>query len=325
MLIGYHASHEQFAPAQLLAWAKTAESAGFQAVMSADHFQPWSRRQGQSGHAWPWLGAAMGGTTLPFGTLCIPGGWRTHPAVAAQAVATLAQMFPNRLRWIAVGSGEALNERIVGAGWPDKATRNARLEAGTDIMRALWRGETVSRARPIPVEEAELFTRAEQTPLIFGAALTPETAEWMGGWTDGLITVAADMEKLKGIVAAFRRGGGQGKPIALQMHLSWAETEVEAREAAFDQWRANTLPPALTETLSSPDAYDAAAADVRPEDMDQHVAISSDPDRHTEWIKQRLDLGISEIYLHNVGRNQDAFIEVFGSRVLPRLAGACSE
>src|SRR5215217_3612498 len=110
---GYHASHEQFAPSDLLALARRAEAAGFDAVMSSDHFQPWSRRQGQSGFSWSWLGAAMQTTKLDFGALCVPGGWRYHPAVVAQAAATLADMFPDRLKWIAAGSGEALNERLI--------------------------------------------------------------------------------------------------------------------------------------------------------------------------------------------------------------------
>lgn len=153
VLIGYHVSHEQFAPDELLRYAVAAEAAGFGAVMSSDHFHPWSRAQGQSGFGWAWLGAAMQATTLPFGTLCVPGGWRYHPAIVAQAAATLERLFPGRLRWIAAGSGEALNEAIVGARWPDKAVRNERLRAGVDIVRRLWAGDTVSartRRSPAP-------------------------------------------------------------------------------------------------------------------------------------------------------------------------------
>ena len=150
--IGFHASHEQFAPSALLQLVRQAEAAGFDGAMSADHFHPWSERQGQAGFGWAWLGAAMQTTAFDFGSLCIPGGWRYHPAVVAQAAATLAEMFPGRLRWIAAGSGEALNERMVGAGWPGKAERNRRLEAGVEIIRALWRGEAVTREGPAPAE-----------------------------------------------------------------------------------------------------------------------------------------------------------------------------
>lgn len=141
MMLGYHASHEQFSPSELLNYVKAAETAGFHAIMTSDHIAPWSKRQANAGNNWAWLGAAMMATSLPFGSLAIPGGWRYHPAVLAHLVATLAEMFPGRLRWIAAGSGEALNEHVVGQGWPDKAERNDRLLAGTNIIRALMRGE----------------------------------------------------------------------------------------------------------------------------------------------------------------------------------------
>ena len=322
--LGFHASHEQFAPSDLLALVRQAADAGFTNAMSADHFHPWSRSQGQSGFSWSWLGAAMARTDIEFGALCVPGGWRYHPAVVAQAAATLAEMFPGRLRWMAAGSGEALNERVVGAGWPEKSERNARLEAGVDIIRALWRGETVTRAGPVPIENATLFTRPQTPPQIFGAALTPDTAEWMGGWADGLLTTGVDLDELGEIVDAFRRGGGEGKPLVLQMHLSWAKGESEARRSAHDQWRSNAISPALAAALSTPDQYEAAAEHVRPEDMDRHVAVSADPAWHVARIRERQALGFEEIHLHNVGRNQAAFIEVFGREVLPTLLGTAT-
>jgi coenzyme F420-dependent glucose-6-phosphate dehydrogenase len=139
---GYHVSHEQFAPSDLLQWTKRAEEAGFDCAMSSDHFHPWSERQGQSGFAWSWLGAAMEATNLPFGIISAPG-YRYHPAVIAQGAATLAQMYPDRL-WLAFGSGEAINEYITGAAWPDKHERNARLLECAQIIRALLAGETVT-------------------------------------------------------------------------------------------------------------------------------------------------------------------------------------
>jgi alkanesulfonate monooxygenase SsuD/methylene tetrahydromethanopterin reductase-like flavin-dependent oxidoreductase (luciferase family) len=155
MLIGYHASHEQFSASQLLDYVQAAERAGFQAIMTSDHLAPWSERQRYSGNNWAWLGAAMAKTSLPFGSLAIPGGWRYHPVVLAHLVATLSEMFPERLRWIALGSEEALNENAVGRGWPDKAERNARLEAGYEIMRALLAGDAVSSDhRQLKTEEA---------------------------------------------------------------------------------------------------------------------------------------------------------------------------
>ncbi|WP_129790444.1 TIGR03885 family FMN-dependent LLM class oxidoreductase [Sphingosinicella sp. CPCC 101087] len=324
-LIGYHASHEQFAPEALLDHVREAEAAGFQAVMSSDHFHPWSRAQGHSGFVWAWLGAAMQATTLPFGTLCIPGGWRYHPAVVAQAAATLDRLFPDRLQWLAPGSGEALNEAVIGCGWPDKDLRRARLGAAADIMRRLWAGETVNADTPIPVRDATLYSRPLKPPRLVAPALTPETAAWAGRWADGLITISAPRKDLVAIVDAFRSGGGEGKPIALQVHLSWGSSDAEAREWAFDQWRSNAITPVQSETLRTPEAFESATAEVRAEDMDSHVRISADPERHVAWLNEDLACGFDEIYLHNVGRNQRDFILAFGERVLPSLSRSLAE
>ena len=145
-VIGFHASHEQIDPRSLLAAVQAAEAAGFQAAMCSDHFSPWSARQGESGFAWSWLGAALQATSLSFGVVNAPG-QRYHPAIIAQAAATLAQMFPDRF-WVALGSGEAMNEHITGERWPAKSVRNARLRECVDIMRALFAGETVKPSRP---------------------------------------------------------------------------------------------------------------------------------------------------------------------------------
>lgn len=189
--VGYHCSHEQYAPGRLLDLARRADEAGFVSAMCSDHFHPWSEREGESGFAWSWLGAALQATSLPFGVVTVPGGWRYHPAIIAQASATLAEMFPGRF-WIAPGSGEALNEHIVGEHWPHKGERNARLKEACEIIRALWAGETVTHDGLIRVEEARLYSRPRTPPMIVGAALSPETAEWMGGWADGLITVVGE-------------------------------------------------------------------------------------------------------------------------------------
>lgn len=158
----YHASHEQFKPSALLKYVQAAEQAGFTAASSSDHFHPWSEQQGESGFSWAWLGAAMQATSLPFSVVCAPG-QRYHPAIVAQAVATLAEMFPNRF-WVSIGSGEALNERITGEHWLPKDERNARLKECADIIRALWAGETVTHYGRVCIEEAKLYTRPETPP-----------------------------------------------------------------------------------------------------------------------------------------------------------------
>jgi probable non-F420 flavinoid oxidoreductase len=315
--IGYHASHEQFPPGETLACVQAAERAGFAAAMCSDHFAPWSERQGHSGFAWAWLGAALQATSLPFGVVNAPGD-RYHPAIIAQAAATLAEMFPGRF-WVALGSGQALNEHITGAHWPLKTERNARLRECVEVIRALWAGETVTHHGRVRVEEARLWSLPAQPPRIIGAALSEETAEFIGGWADGMITVNAPREQLLGMIEAFHCGGGEGKPLFLQCHLSYARSEKQARANAFDQWRTNTLPGIVNEHLRTTRQFDAAAQTVRPEDLDRSVRIASDLERHLEWLRDDLALGFDHLYLHNVGRNQREFIEVFGRRVLPDL------
>lgn len=315
--IGYHASHEQFAPGELLDLAIAAEQAGFGAAMCSDHLYPWSEAQGQSGFAWAWLGAALQATRLPFGVFNAPG-YRYHPAIIAQACATLAAMFPGRF-WIAVGSGEAVNEHVTGETWPAKPERNARLKECVDVMRALWAGETVTHYGRVTVVDAKLYTRPAQAPKIIAGALTPQTAAWAGGWADGLVTVNLPPDKLRAVVDAFRAGGGAGKPMYLQVKLSYAASDAEARRQAHEQWRSNIFSSDVLGTLRTVPEFEAAAQFVRPEDMDTFVRISADPARHLAWLHEYLELGFDELYLHNVGRDQRGFIEAFGRRVLPDL------
>lgn len=318
--VGYHASHEQFAPGELLTFVQEAERAGFPAAMCSDHFAPFSARQGQSGFAWSWLGAALQATSLPFGVVSAPGD-RYHPAIIAQAAATLAEMFPGRF-WVALGTGQAINEHITGRRWPSKAERNARLRECVDIIRALWAGETVTYQGRVHVDEAKLWSRPARPPAIIGPALSEETAEFAGGWADAFITVNAPPDQLRSLIAAFRRGGGEGKPLYLQTHLSYATSTEEARANAFDQWRTAILPGGVTEDLRTPAQLDDAARFVRPEDVDRHVRVSADLAEHLAWIQGDLELGFERIYLHNAGRNQQEFIEAFGEKVLPALASA---
>ena len=317
-IIGYHASHEQFAPGQLLDCVRHAEAAGFAAGMCSDHITPWSEAQGESGFAWSWLGAALQATSLTFGVVNAPG-VRYHPAIVAQAAATLAQMFPGRF-WLALGTGQAMNEHITGDPWPRKAERNARLKECVDVIRALWAGETVTHHDRITVQEARVWSLPPEPPPIVGAALSEPTAEFAGSWADAFITVDAPREQLEALIAAFRRGGGAGKPLYLQSHVSYASSDEEARANAWEQWRTAVLPASVNEQLRTVAELEAAATFVRPDDMDRFVRISSDPARHVHWIQESAALGFERIYLHNVGRNQREFIETFGERVLPMLA-----
>jgi probable non-F420 flavinoid oxidoreductase len=316
-IIGVHASHEQFRPDRLLRLVQAAEAAGFDAGMCSDHWAPWSEEQGESGFAWSWLGAALATTGMPFGVVNAPG-QRYHPAIIAQAAATLEVLFPDRF-WLAIGSGQLLNEHITGERWPPKEDRNERLREAADVMRRLWAGETVSHDGHVTVSEATLWTRPERPPQLVGAAVTPPTAAWVAGWADALITVVQPDEQLDAVVDAFRSNGGEGKPMYLQVHLAYAPTDEEARAAAFAQWRQNTLPNTVMTELAQPAQIAAAATHVTPDDLDGAVRISSDVGRHVEWLTQDLERGFDALYLHEVGPEQERFVEVFGREVLPRL------
>jgi coenzyme F420-dependent glucose-6-phosphate dehydrogenase len=315
--IGYHASHEQFRPGDLLRYVRLAEQAGFRAAMCSDHFHPWSERQGQSGFAWSWLGAALEATALSFGVVNAPG-QRYHPAIIAQAAATLADMFPGRF-WIAVGSGQALNEHITGERWPSKAERNARLHEAVTVMRALWAGETVSHTGAFQVDEATLYTRPATPPLVLGAAITPATAEWIGGWADGMITIVQPREQMQAVIERFRSGGGAGKPMYLQAQHSYAASEQAARAGAHEQWRTNLFSSSVLTDLRMPYQFDQAAAFVRPDELDAGIRVSADLERHAAWLQADIELGFDHVFVHNVNREQQAFIEAFGARVLPSL------
>jgi probable non-F420 flavinoid oxidoreductase len=315
-VIGFHASHEQIHPTELLRAVQRAEQAGFTAAMCSDHFAPWSAQQGHSAFAWAWLGAAMQATSLPFGVVNAPG-QRYHPAIIAQAVATLESMFPGRF-WVALGSGEAVNEHITGDAWPSKDRRNVRLEECVTVIRSMLAGQEVSHAGAITVDRAKLWTMPDKPPPLIAAAVSAKTAGWAARWADGLATVGQEPDVLRSIVDAYRSNGGVG-PLVLQVHLSFATTDDEALAIAHDQWRTNVFSPPLIWDLDTPEAFEIAATHVPPEAMHGTVNVSSDLARHVGWLQEAIDLGFDEIYLHHVGLEQSAFIDAFGEHVLPEL------
>src|SRR5215211_983940 len=277
---GIHASHEQVHPRALLEAVVRAEQAGFAAAMSSDHFSPWSRRQGQSGFAWSWLGAALQATSLPFGVVTAPG-QRYHPAITGQAIGTLAAMYPGRF-WVALGTGEASNEHITGDRWPPKEVRNARLRECVDILRALLAGEEVSHDGLVTVDRARLWTLPEQPPPLVGAAVTVETARRCAEWADGLITVGGPAGHLRKMVDAYRDAGGRGK-LALQVHLSWARDEATAAGIAHEQWRSNVFGPPVCWDLELVEHFDIVSEHVTPEQVAKVVNVSADLGRHAAW------------------------------------------
>ncbi len=313
---GFHASHEQVHPSELLRAVRLAQEAGFDMAMCSDHFSPWSERQGHSAFAWSWLGAALATTDLTYGVVNAPG-QRYHPAIIAQAMSTLAAMFPERL-WVALGTGEASNEHITGQGWPRKEVRDARLRECVEVIRALLAGEEVSHDGLVTVDRARIWTLPEKPPALVGAAVSLRTAAAAAQWADGMVTVLQPSKHLRAMVDTYRDAGGRG-PVALQVHLSWAPDEDEALAVAHDQWRSNVLAPPACWDLDSAELFDQIAEHVRPEAVRGPVLVSSDLGRHVAWLQDLAALGYDRIYLHHVGQHQDAFIDAFGEHVLPQL------
>ena len=318
MRLGFHASHEQIPPSRLLADVEHAEQAGFEMAMCSDHFGPWSSRQGHSGYAWAWLGAALARTDLELGCVCAPG-QRYHPAVVAQKIATLAEMFPGRF-WTALGSGEASNEHITGERWPRKEVRTQRLEECVEVIQRLLDGEEVTHDGLVTVDRARLWDLPSVRPRLIGPAVSVASAGRVARWADGLVTINQPVDVLRDIVSAYRDAGGRG-PLALQVHLSWAPTEGEAEAIAFDQWRSNVFTEPVNWDTETPEAFDVMAEHVDMEAVRRSVEVSHDLSWHRDRIGELAAVGFDDIYLHYVGQEQTAFIDTFGAEVLPALRG----
>ncbi len=301
MRVGYHCSHEQHAPSRLLANAIAAGHTGFAHAMCSDHFAPWSEREGQghAGFAWSWLGAALQATSLSFGTVTAPG-QRYYPAVLAQAIATLGEMYPGRF-WVALGTGEALNEHITGDEWPSRIARRERLSESVTVMRALLRGETVTHEGRVRVHEAKVWSRPAQMPALFGAALSVDTARWVGSWADGLITVAANSQALREMITAFRGGGGEGKPVFVQAAIAHARTESDAEHIARAWAYSGLEDTAFKSDVARVAFFDAASAHLPVEKLREAIQISASPSAHVDWIGEQLACGADRVYVHHVG------------------------
>ena len=309
-LICYHASHEQFAPSELVKYAVLAEEAGFGGIHSSDHFHPWSKRQGQSGFSFSWMGAAMQATSIPFSVVCAPG-QRYHPAIVAQAAATLAEMFPGRFN-LELGTGEAINEVITRTGWPDKKIRNERLLECAGIIRRLWQGEEVTYSGHVQIQQARLYTLPVQKPLLLCAAISKETARWAGSWADGLITTAEhETDNNLPKIAAFRENGGGEKPVYLQYGFSYARNRKDAEEGVFDQWRSNILPRTTLANLRTVSDFDEAGKDITLRQVADAVPIYTSMEKLKRKIGEFAQLGVSRIMLHNINPLQKEFIQDF--------------
>jgi coenzyme F420-dependent glucose-6-phosphate dehydrogenase len=309
-IIGYHASHEQFAPSQLLKYAQQAEQAGFECIHSSDHFHPWSTRQGQSGFSFSWIAAALQATSLPCSMVCAPG-QRYHPAIAAQGIGTLAEMFPGRFH-VELGSGEAVNEVITGEPWPDKGTRNDRLLECATVIRQLLQGETVNHRGLVNVTAATLYTRPLTPPPLFCAAITAQTAAWAGSWADGLLTTAEEPDATRRKIEAFRDIAGAPRPVYVQFAFSYNPSKKAALEEAWEQWRSNMLPPGKLADLCTPQEFEEATKHITMQDVAEKIKIFTDMKALMEHIEAYKAIGATAIILHNINKQQELFIEDFG-------------
>jgi len=326
--VGYAAMLEQFHPTEAIALSEYAESKGFSGVMAADHYQPWVPQQGQSAFVWNVLSALGERTKGDIGPGVTAPTFRWHPAMVAQASATLAAMYPGR-HWLGLGSGEALNEHIVGQYWPEVPERINRMFEAIDIIKKLFAaslaGKDVKHSGQFyKLESTRLWTMPEVPPEILVATAGPVTAKRAGKNVDGLITVGAPLEKISGLFAKFDEGAREvGKdpsmmPKVLQLHMSWAETDEEAMRNAMVEWPNGGMKFPKGD-IRSPFELEQMAKLVRPEDFEGRMVISADPDVHRAYIQKFVDLGFDRVYLHNVGRNQRDWIDVFGRDVLPKL------
>jgi coenzyme F420-dependent glucose-6-phosphate dehydrogenase len=326
--IGYAAALEQFHPTELLHYAQLAECHGFRGVMAADHFQPWVPQQGHAAFVFAWM-AALGATTKEhtFGPGVTCPSFRYHPAVVAQAAATQGAMTPGRF-WLGLGSGEALNEHVVGGNWPEPHVRLKMMQEAIGIIKQLFSGEVAKHDKGefFEMHRVRLWTLPpkEQPVPIYVATAGPVTAKWTGQHCDGLITPGAGHEKLKMLLGKFEEGArAAGKdpsamPKLLQLHLSWADTYEEALQNALTEWPNGGMP-FPKQDIRSPEDFAEIAKLVRAENFKNRMLISPDLDEHRAYIQAFIDLGFTEIHVHNVGRNQEQFIRAFGEQVIPQL------
>ncbi len=309
-IICYHASHEQFRPSHLLKLACAAEKAGFTGLHSSDHFHPWSERQGQSGFSFSWLAAALQATSLPCSVVSAPG-QRYHPAIVAQAIATLAEMYPGRFS-IALGSGEAINESITGDKWQGKKVRNARMQQSAEVINRLLDGENVTFDGLVTVKHARLYTLPEKKPSILGAAITERTSRWLGSWAGGLLTTAdKDKAAVAKKIEAFKSAGGKDKPIYLQYSFSYARKRKDAVDEVWDQWKVHAATEGRWPEIKTVQAFDRAARDTTPEEVLETTDVFTDMAELWQSVRALEALGAERIILQNLNRQQEEFIADF--------------
>jgi G6PDH family F420-dependent oxidoreductase len=317
MEIGYWISSEEHTPNDLVAHARQAEEIGFPFAQISDHFHPWIDRQGHSPFIWAVLGGIAQATKrLKLQTAVTCPTMRIHPAIIAQATATVAAMMPGSVQ-LGVGTGENLNEHILGDHWPPTETRQAMLEEAIEVIRLLWEGDLKSyEGHFYTVENARLYTLPEELPPIYVAAAGPESAELAGRVADGLISTKPDAE----LVEAFEREGGNNKPRFGKVALCWAESEAEARKTAHEICPIAGLPGgALNSELALPQYFEQTIQLVTEEMVAERVICGPDPEPCIAALKKYADAGFDHVSLHQIGPDQEGFFRFYERELSPRI------
>ena len=312
---GYALSSEEHRPNDLVRYAQRAEAAGFTFSAISDHYHPWVDQQGQSPFVWSVIGAISHATsTLKLGTGVTCPTVRIHPAIIAQAAATAGAMMPGRF-FLGVGSGENLNEHILGDHWPPTPVRQDMLAEAVAVIRQLWEGGYQSfDGTYYTVENARIYTLPDEPPPIIMAAAGPEAATLAAEVADGLCTVSPDAELLE----TFHQAGGSG-PSYAQATVCWAADEEQAKKTAHEWWPNAGIGGELSQELPLPRHFEQAAELVTPDTIAEKLPLGPDPERHAEGIKQFVDAGYDHVYIHQIGPDQEGFFDFFERELAPRL------
>ncbi len=315
MKLGFFLSCEEYGPTELVEQALAAEQAGFHALWISDHFHPWNHEQGQSSFVWSVIGAIAGaGVKLPVITAVTCPTVRVHPAVVAQAAATSAVLLEGRFA-LGVGTGEALNEHILGDAWPEADERIEMLEEAIEIIRLLWTGETVShRGRHYRVEHAKLFTVPDEPLQVLVSGFGPKSIDLAARVGDGFVTASPDGDA----IASFREGAGS-KPVQAGAKVAYGPDAAEAAATAHRIWPNDGLPGELAQILPTPEHFEQAAELVTPEMIAASLPCGPDLDAHLESFREYAEAGVDELFVQQVGGRHDEFFAAYARDVIPRL------
>ncbi|MBV8933613.1 MAG: TIGR03557 family F420-dependent LLM class oxidoreductase [Kutzneria sp.] len=314
--IGYFLSSEEFGPRELARQARLAEQHGFERLWISDHYHPWNAQQGHSPFVWSVIGALSEVTSLPITTAVTCPTVRIHPAVLAQATATAAVQCQGRFVF-GVGSGEALNEHILGGPWPNTDIRLSMLEEAVEVIRALHRGGVVSyEGRHYTVNQAQVYTLPEQPVPIYVSGFGPKAAELAGRIGDGFICVKPEAD----LVRAFRQSGGGDRPAQGGFKVCYAPDRDRAITTAHRLWANQQLPGELAQVLPTPQHFEQASSLVTPEMIASVTPCGPDPELYLRSLQEYLDAGYDEIYVQQIGPEQDEFFRFWEEQIRPRLS-----